>query len=85
MPPKPRKIILAVSGIMLIGSLVSGFLDWRGSPLFRTWAFVLNGLLLLNQLLILLMLKLYPGNRPVPNPLIGLFPKPEQPQKDDKQ
>jgi len=83
MAPKPKKIFLALSGVLLICALTCAFFGWRSQLGSRIWNHVFYGLLLLNQLLMLFMVNRFGGNAPAPNPLIGLFPKPQQPQKDD--
>jgi hypothetical protein len=83
MPPKPRKIFLALSGTLTITALICGAIGLRSQPGSRIWHHVFYGLLFLNLFLMLFMLNRYPGNKATPNPLIDLFPKPQQPQKDD--
>ena len=82
MPAKPKKIALILSGTLLVFALACAYFDWYGVSHHRVWSDVFHGLMLLNLLLILFFLYLFPGNRPAPNPLIGLFPKPQPPQKD---
>ena len=81
MPPKPRKVLLALGSVLLICALICAVIGCRGQAGSRIWLNVSYGLLLVINSLILFMEYRF-GNTPAPNPLIGLFPKPQL-QKDD--
>jgi hypothetical protein len=83
MTPKLKKITLSVSALLLLGVIGSGYVDWRSPAHARTWSYVFHGLSLLCVIFSFLLQYFYPGNRPVPNPLISLFPKPQEPQKEN--
>jgi hypothetical protein len=76
MSKKQRNIRMLLSGIILIGALVCAFFDWHHSLHSKAWNRTFYGLLLLWNLIN--CWRLANSNKPVPDPLISLFPKSTQ-------
>jgi hypothetical protein len=85
MPSKRKALAIAVCAVLLLGGIGSASMEGHSSPHARAWLYAFQGLTLLGIISSLLLHRFYPDNRPAPNPVIGLFPQSQQPQKENKQ
>jgi hypothetical protein len=75
MPPKPKRIFLTLSGILLIGWLICAFFDWYSQPHSRAWHDGREGFEFLALGLSLFVSYKFPRNIAAPDPTTHLFHK----------
>jgi len=75
MPPKTRKVFLALSGILLICWLICAFFGWPSQPHSYAWHDGREGFEFLFLVLWLFVSYKFPRNVSAPDPTIHLFPK----------
>jgi uncharacterized membrane protein (UPF0136 family) len=76
MSTKQRNIQILLSGIILICALVCACFGWHHSLHSKAWNRAFYGLLLLSSFIS--CWRIANSNKPVPDTLISLFPKPTQ-------
>ncbi len=83
--PTAKKAWLMLSASLLLSALVCDLIGWHIAVQARLWRNIGEGLMGLSILANLFITYHYGSNVPAPNPLIGLFPKPQQSQEDEPQ